>query len=86
MLILFAEKDIKVEPNRGSQIATALLQKSGRTNGTVKIITGATHFFERSEQEAESESSVPERRFAPMFLELMRNWLLKNTALRAESI
>ncbi len=79
-LILFAQQDSKVEPKRGSNLATALLQNSGQTNWTVNIITGANHFFENAETGMESESRIPEQRFPPMFLDVLRNWLLKNTA------
>ncbi|MDB6058779.1 MAG: X-Pro dipeptidyl-peptidase family [Verrucomicrobiales bacterium] len=48
MLILFAEHDFKVEPQRSTALATALMHQSGRTNWTVKTIAGANHFFEAS--------------------------------------
>lgn len=80
MLILFAERDFKVEPKRGSEMATALLRKAGRTHWTVKIIPGANHFFEGSDQAPEPAKQTPEQRFARPFLDTLRGWLLQKTA------
>jgi hypothetical protein len=41
MLILFAEKDLKVEPVRSSSIAEAALQNAARENSTVRVILGS---------------------------------------------
>ncbi len=78
MLILFAEKDFKVEPKLSSEIAMNVLQKAGRTNGTVKVIAGANHFFEGSEH-GEPAEQTPEQRFPRAFLDTLGNWLFKNT-------
>jgi pimeloyl-ACP methyl ester carboxylesterase len=45
MLILFAEKDFKVEPTRSRAIAEAALQKAGQKNSTVQIVPGVNQFL-----------------------------------------
>jgi uncharacterized protein len=82
MLILFAEKDFKVEPARSSAIAEAAVQKAGKQNCTVHIVPGANHFFEGSGQNPKPVGLTSERRLPTAFLETITPWLLKHLAAR----
>jgi dienelactone hydrolase len=82
MLILFAEKDFKVEPARSSAIAEAAVQKAGKQNCTVHIVPGANHFFEGSGQNQKAVGLTSEQRLSTAFLETITPWLLKHLAAR----
>ena len=55
VLVLFAEKDFKVEPQRSSRIAQEALSKSGVEKWDVKVMPGADHFFQTSAGRPSSE-------------------------------
>jgi pimeloyl-ACP methyl ester carboxylesterase len=78
MLVLFAENDFKVEPQRASKIALALLQKTGRTNWKIEVVAGADHFFERSDLSSSSATLAPENRFPIAFLTILKSWLVEH--------
>jgi dienelactone hydrolase len=82
MLILFAEKDFKVEPARSRAIAEAAMQKAGKQNCMVHIVPGANHFFEASGQNPKAAGLASEQRFPTAFLQTITPWLLKHLATR----
>jgi dienelactone hydrolase len=81
MLILFAEKDFKVEPVRSSSIAEAALQNASRENSTVRVVPGVNHFFEGPNRTS-SVAQMSNSRFPRAFLDSITPWLLKNLAAR----
>jgi len=81
MLILFAEKDFKVEPARSRAIAEEALQKAGHRNSSVRVVAGVDHFFEGSDP-TPSTGQTSSMRFASAFLETIVPWLQRNLAVR----
>jgi dienelactone hydrolase len=77
-LILFAEKDQKIDPLKSCEIAKTALEKSGTKDWDVQIIHGADHSFGLPEQGAASSSA--EQQFAHEFLERLQSWLSKHHA------
>jgi dienelactone hydrolase len=77
-LILFGERDYKVEPTRSAEIAKTALKKANANDCTVEIIGGADHFFEARVGGVGTSNGGAERRFAPGFLDLLSKWLLEH--------
>jgi pimeloyl-ACP methyl ester carboxylesterase len=55
VLVFFAEKDFKVDPQRSSRIANHALSQSGVEKWDVKVIPAADHFFQTSDGRLSSE-------------------------------
>jgi uncharacterized protein len=75
-LMLFAGRDRKVDPTKSRAMAKAALEKTGREDWTVEVIAGADHFFRVSE----AESLGAEHGVSREFLDMLVNWLSKNSA------
>jgi dienelactone hydrolase len=80
-LLLFAERDRKVDPSMSSAIAKAALKKTGRKDWSVEVIAGADHFFEVSGPITRPQERGAEQRLSREFLETLTNWLSKYTSL-----
>jgi len=73
-LVLFAERDFKVEPGRSSRLAEAALSATGRSGWTVRVIEGADHLFRRERRPAET-GAANESLLASEFLSTTTTWL-----------
>ena len=73
-LVLFAERDFKVEPGRSSRLAEAALSATGRSDWTVRVIKGADHLFRRERRPAET-GAANESLLASEFLSTTTTWL-----------
>jgi dienelactone hydrolase len=78
-LILFAEKDPKIDPRKSREIAKAALGKTGQKGSDVQIIIGADHSFEAQTASATSTVRQAHQRFSPEFLEVLSSWLVERS-------
>ena len=73
-LILFAEKDTKIDPQRSREIAKAALERAGQKRSDVRVIAGADHSFEVQIAAGASADRQPHRTFSPEFLDALTSW------------
>jgi pimeloyl-ACP methyl ester carboxylesterase len=74
VLVFFAEKDFKVEPQRSASVAKVALSKSGAENWDVKIIPAADHFFQ-----------TPDGRLSQELQDAIMTWFRRNLVISQSS-
>jgi dienelactone hydrolase len=78
-LILFAEKDPKIDPRKSRDIAKAALEKAGQKGSDVQVIPGADHSFESQTAGAIPIDRQAHQRFSPEFLKVLSSWLIERS-------
>lgn len=76
-LVLFAEKDPKIDPQKSREIAKLALEKAGQKGSDVQIIPKADHSFEIQTASAASTDRQADQRFSPEFLKVLSSWLVE---------
>lgn len=76
-LILFAEKDPKIDPQKSREIAKLALEKTGQKGSDVQVIPKADHSFEVQTAHAASTDRQADQRFSPEFLKVLSSWLVE---------
>ena len=79
-LILFAEKDPKIDPRKSHEIARAALEKAGQKGSAVQVIPKADHSFEGQTASANPTDRQGNQRFSPEFLDVLSTWLVDRSA------
>jgi pimeloyl-ACP methyl ester carboxylesterase len=78
-LVLFAEKDQKIDARKNREIAKAALDKTGQRGSDVEVIPEADHSFEMPTAGAASTGQEPRQRFSAEFLEILSSWLVERS-------
>jgi uncharacterized protein len=73
-LLLFAERDFKVDANHNAGLARRALEAGGR-KGKVQVISGVDHFFERASDQRSDAKVSPEDRFPAEFFDAITTWI-----------
>ncbi|HWB12284.1 MAG TPA: alpha/beta fold hydrolase [Pirellulales bacterium] len=76
-LILFAERDPKIDPRKNSEIAKAVLEVPGKKGSSVQVIPKADHSFEVETASATPRDQQAHQRLSPEFLEVLSSWLVE---------
>ena len=76
-LILFAEKDPKIDPRKSREIAKLALERTGQKGSGVQVIPKADHSFEVQTASAASTDRQAHQRFSPEFLKVLSSWLVE---------
>ncbi len=79
VLILFAEKDPKIDPRKSREIAKAALEKTGQKGFDVQVVPGADHSFEVQIASATSTDRQARQRFSPEFLKVLSSWVVERS-------
>jgi pimeloyl-ACP methyl ester carboxylesterase len=77
VLALFGEKDLQVPPEVNIAPMRAALERAPTTDYTIEVIPGANHLFQEAVTGSPNEYATLKKEFAPGFLELMTDWILK---------
>jgi len=84
VLAFFGAKDTQVDPHQGVQAYRAALERAGNPNFHVELVPGADHNIILSEtgclEERSRRSAKGWRNYAPPYLDMMEEWLLKKMA------
>jgi hypothetical protein len=76
-LILFAERDPKINALKSRDIARAALDKTGQKGSDVQVIPRADHSFEVQTASATSTTRQAHQRLSAEFLEVLSSWLVE---------
>ncbi len=77
VLALVGAKDVQVPPKENLAAVAAALKEGGNKDVTVKEMAGLNHLFQTCKTGSLAEYAQIEETFAPVALELVRDWLLK---------
>ncbi|UCG59515.1 MAG: alpha/beta hydrolase, partial [Phycisphaerales bacterium] len=83
-LFLFGELDMQVPLEVNRTAIQDVLKQSGNNDYTLKTIPKANHMFQSANTGSPSEYVNLEKQFAPGFLELMSQWVLKRVDIVAQ--
>ena len=79
VLALVGEKDLQVPPKENIDLIETALKKGGNKNYTVTLLPGLNHLFQTSKTGLPSEYGEIEETISPTVLQMMSDWILKQT-------
>jgi pimeloyl-ACP methyl ester carboxylesterase len=79
VLALYGELDVQCDADQNMAAMQRIFVKSGNTDLTIKLIPGANHLFVKAETGSMREYQSLSKDFAPGFLDLISEWLNKQS-------
>jgi pimeloyl-ACP methyl ester carboxylesterase len=79
VLVIYGELDQQVNPDKNIPIIEKALKEGGNKNFMVKELPGLNHLFQTAETGSEYEYIRIEETFSPQALQLITDWILKQT-------
>ena len=82
VLALNGEKDLQVPPKENLALIEAALKRGGNRKYTVLLMPGLNHLFQHAETGLPTEYGASEETIAPVALQTIADWILKQTSPR----
>ncbi|MEP6920723.1 MAG: alpha/beta fold hydrolase [bacterium] len=79
VLALNGEKDLQVPPKENLALIEAALKRGGNKHYTVMLMPGLNHLFQHAQTGLPSEYGASEETIAPVVLQTISDWILKQT-------
>ncbi len=82
VLALNGEKDLQVPPKENLALIEAALKQGGNRKSTVLLMPGLNHLFQHAETGSPAEYGASKETIAPVALQTIADWILKQTSPR----
>ena len=79
VLALNGEKDLQVPPSENLEAIEKHLEEGGNTEVETRMLPGLNHLFQKSDTGSPAEYGSLEETFSPAALEVISNWILRQT-------